>query len=93
MSPETAEDRARGWTVRQVPPASILGWIVETEPDSPFSEQWLVAAQLPAGVIDEGPCVYLVSLTTGEAISSRIDELTDCRIAAPEIKLAATYMP
>ena len=93
MSPETAEHRARGWTIRQVPPPSILGWIVETEPDSPFSEQWLVAAHLPAGVIDDGPCVYLVSLTTGEAISSRIDELTGSRITAPEIRLAATNMP
>jgi len=47
MSPVDASARVRA--LDGVPTASLVGWQVITEPDTPHAEQWTVYADLPRG--------------------------------------------
>lgn len=78
MTPETAAEKARGHAGR--PPASFLGWEVITEPDTPNAEQWVVVADLAAGLIHEDRTLYLRSETSGEVISTGFSGLRDAKV-------------
>ena len=51
MSPEVAAEKVRA--LAGVPKATLVGWQVITEPETPHAEGWTVYAGLRAGVASD----------------------------------------
>ena len=78
MSPEVAADKVRA--LAGMPKASLVGWQVITEPETPDAEQWTVWADLPPGLVHEERTLYLRSDVSGEVITSNVGGLRDSRL-------------
>ena len=78
MSPEVAADKVRA--LAGMPKASLVGWQVITEPETPDAEQWTVYADLPPGLVHEDRTLYLRSDISGEVVTSNIGGLRDSRL-------------
>ena len=81
MSPEEANSKVRA--LSHPPEPSLVGWQVVTEPDTPNAEPWTVYADLPPGLVHEDRLLYLRSDSTGEVISSGLDDLQDSLLFIP----------
>lgn len=79
MSPEVASEKVRA--LAGVPKASLVGWQVITEPETPHAEGWTVYADLPPGLVHEDQTLYLRSDSSGEVILSDLSSLVDCELS------------
>ncbi len=79
MSPDIATEKVRA--LAGAPKASLVGWQVITEPDTPEAEPWTVWADLPPGLVHENRTLYLRSDVSGEVISTALQELAGSRIS------------
>ena len=93
MRPEVASEKVRA--LDGVPTASLVGWQVITEPDTPHAEQWTVYADLPPGLVHEDRTVYLRSDASGEVVTSSLDGLFGCEIfsISGSGRLAISFVP
>jgi hypothetical protein len=79
VSPEVAAEKVRA--LAGVPKATLVGWQVITEPETPHAEGWTVYADLPPGLVHENRTLYLRSDISGEVISTGLPELIGSQIS------------